>query len=251
MSRHLWIIVPLILLSPLIGLAAQTATSVHQTAVGAIALESDAQQDLLRWTDEREALAAEVRDMKMREAWLEFQNRKYARYIEKQEAVLAELERRKGEAKRIRMELEPFLENVVDKLEAHVGDDLRFLPEERARRIAFLRESLDDYRLELSEKLRRVLEALQVEAEYGRSVETTSQELEIDGAPTTVSVFRLGRTALFYQTMDGSRSGFWDRAAHAWRSLDAEFTRSLGQARDMAARKRAVELVVLPMGEPQ
>lgn len=233
------------------ALAASDPKAVHEQAAKAIAAEAAAQETYEQWTDNKESLAAEIRDMKAMNAWLQFQNQKYEKYLRKQEAVIAELERRKQEARRIRMELEPFLETVVDDLEKFVAGDLPFFDQERAGRIRFLRASLDDYHLDLSEKLRRVVEALQVETEYGRSVSTTASELEINGTPTRVSIFRLGRTALFYRTADGSGTGVWDRNSKTWRPLDESFGRTLKQASDMADRKRAVELLYLPMGARQ
>ncbi len=236
------------LLSPAMAISATSAKAVHGQAAKAVAVEAAAQQQYEQWSDKRETASSEIRDMKAMDSWLEFQTKKYAKYIKKQEEVIAELQRRKEEAKRIRMELEPFLETVVDSLEQFVASDLPFLPKERANRIQFLRNSLDDYHLELSEKLRRVFEALLIEAEYGRNVSANTQELDINGTPTQASVFRLGRTALFYQTADGSEAGVWDKNTGTWKALDENYARTLHRARDMAERKRAVELLDLPIG---
>ena len=231
--------------------SAQSPEAVLDRAEQAIHAEAAAQEQANAWAQERDQASAEIRNLKLQEAWLDFQIVKYQRYIEQQNQAIAELERRKEEAARLAMELEPFLETVVDQLEAHVARDLPFLPEERAVRIAFLRQSLDDYHLDLGEKLRRVLEALQVEMEYGRTVETGSREIMLDGRPVRVSTFRLGRTALYYLTEDGSAAGMWDREAGDWQALDTDFARTLMLARDMAARKRAVELLPLPLPLPE
>ncbi|BCS87634.1 DUF3450 domain-containing protein [Pseudodesulfovibrio sediminis] len=228
--------------------SAASAKAVQNKAEQAIAVEASAQKQYLQWTDRKETMAAEIRDMKATESWLEFQNRKYANYVKKQEEVIAELQRRKEEAKRIKMELEPELETVVDRLERFVAADLPFLVEERRQRIQFLRDSLNDYHLLLSEKLRRVFEALLVETEYGRNIATSTQELTINGQQTVITVFRLGRTALFYQTADGAEVGYWDRTSKDWVLLNEDYSHTLRQARDMAERKRAVELLDLPIG---
>eukprot|EP00831_Metopus_contortus_P047515 TRINITY_DN38364_c0_g1_i1.p1 TRINITY_DN38364_c0_g1~~TRINITY_DN38364_c0_g1_i1.p1 ORF type:complete len:273 (+),score=44.91 TRINITY_DN38364_c0_g1_i1:65-820(+) len=243
--------VALLLLVPISAKGAASPEKVHAELTRAVASEAEAQSRYADWMDKKAGISDEIRDMKAMDDWLGFQNKKYSKYIEKQKMVIAELERRKEEAKRIRMELEPFLETVVDTLDEFVANDLQFLPEERQARIAFLRTSLDDYRLSLSEKLRRVFEALLVEMEYGRNIATTSRELPIDGVLTRVSVFRLGRTALFYQAADGSAVGVWDKASNSWKPLSQEYARTLRRARDMAERKRAVELLHLPIGVAQ
>jgi hypothetical protein len=241
----------LLLLMPLSVLAASPAADVIAETAKAIKAESAAQADYSRWADQKEALGAEIRDLKATDTWLDFQNEKYAAYINKQHEVIAELQRRKQEARRIQMELEPFLETIVDDLALFIQSDLPFLAEERAARVAFLRDSLGDYRLELSEKLRRVFEALHVEAEYGRTIEVSAQELTIEGEPRQVSLFRLGRTALYYTTGDGARAGMWNAATQTWQSLDQDTARTLHKAEEMAARKRAVELLQLPIGKVQ
>jgi len=227
---------------------AATPKEVHSQVTKAVSAEAKAQAQYARWSDERASLSADIRDMKAMDAWLEFQTKKYEKYVAKQQEVIAELERRKEEAKRIRMELEPFLETVYTTLEQFVADDLPFLAEERTRRLAFLRDSLDDYRLGLSEKLRRVFEALLIETEYGRNVSASTEELELNGVPTRVSVFRLGRTALYYHAIDGTAAGYWNQETASWEPLDASFARTLRRAKDMADRKRAVELLDLPIG---
>ncbi|WP_320175473.1 DUF3450 domain-containing protein [Maridesulfovibrio sp.] len=222
--------------------------TVHEQASKAVAIEAKAQRQYQNWADLKEQKSDEIREMKATEAWLEFQNQKYSRYVNKQEGVIAELKRRKEEAKRIKMELEPFLETVVDQLELFVKSDLPFLNDERTRRIQFLRDSLDDYHLQLSEKLRRVFEALLVETEYGQNISTSTQELMINGKTTQVTIFRLGRAALYYQTTDGSEIGIWDKDSNTWKTLAPTYALTLHRAKDMAERKRAVELLKLPLG---
>ncbi len=239
------LIAQLLLVIPAMGNTA--VKKVHRQASQAVAVEAEAQKQYQDWSDRRDQESEEIRQMKATEAWLEFQNRKYGKYLKKQEAVIAELVRRKEEAKRIKMELEPFLETVVNQLESFVDSDLPFLSEERTQRIKFLRESLYDYHLELSEKLRRVFEALLIETEYGQNVSTSIQELEINDTPTQVKIFRLGRAALYYQTTDGSKVGIWDKKTQSWRVLDSAYSLTLRRAKDMAERKRAVELLELPL----
>ncbi|CCH47320.1 DUF3450 domain-containing protein [Pseudodesulfovibrio piezophilus] len=223
------------------------AKDIHARATRAITEEAASQNQYQNWSDKKEEVSSEIRDLKAMDSWLEFQNTKYAKYIQKQETVIAELQRRKEEAKRISMELEPFLETIVNRLEQFVAQDLPFLSEERNNRIRFLHESLDDYHLSLSEKLRRVFEALQVEMEYDRNVASTNEEMLVDGIPTRVSIFRLGRTALFYQTADGSSAGVWNRQTSTWQPLDATYSTDLSRAREMASRQRSVELITLPV----
>jgi hypothetical protein len=43
----------------------------------------------------------------------------------------------------------------------------------------------------------------------------------------------------------------WNAATQTWQSLDQDTARTLHKAEEMAARKRAVELLQLPIGKVQ
>ena len=147
------------------------------------------------------------------------------------------------------MDLEPYLEKIYRRLEGFVAGDLQFLHEERTRRLAFLRSSLDDYRVKLSEKLRRMLEALQVEANYGRSIGKTEGVLSLGGEKSGVNFIRVGRLSLFFLSEDHEKAGYLDTKTGKWKLLDHKYARELSKAIEMAERKRAIELVDLPVGK--
>lgn len=230
---------------------ALTARKASKSIEGQITTAQKAQKKIERWESDKAVILSDIRDMKVRSLWLDFQQEKHRNYLNKQQAVIDELKQKKIEARKIRMELEPFLEQLVYKLEAQVNDDLPFLMKERRERIAFLKESLADYHLDLSEKLRRVLEALRIEAEYGRTVERTEQMLKLNGAPSKVIVLRIGRIGLFFRSQEGKYIGRWNKQKGSWEMLPASYASVLADASEMASGKRAVELLNLPLGKIQ
>jgi hypothetical protein len=107
---------------------------------------------------------------------------------------------------------------------------------------------MNNYHLSMSEKLRRVLEALQVEARYGRSTGVDTRTLRVEGQTLQVQVLRVGRIARFYRSLDGEQVGRWNEAEDTWQPLSRDYSRSIKKAIDMAQRKQAVDLVDLPIG---
>ncbi len=223
---------------------------VERSLASAVKTEQSAHKEAQKWAGQRADLLQEISQLKRRLRWVDHQRQRYENYVRRQKEAIAELERRQRELQRINRELEPYLDEVVDRLTAFIRHDLEFLAPERARRIAFLNRSLNDHRLDLSEKLRRVMEALRVEASYGRGVEKTEGEVDINGQKTQVDLLRLGRLALYYATPDRQRLGWRPRAAAEWRELAPQYRRQLMAALEMAQRQRAVELITLPVGRP-
>lgn len=235
----------LLLLAAWTGPAAERTS--HETTRSSDTEAAPTTPTVSQESKERETLLQREAELEARLRRLEFQRDKYASAIEAQRLAQARLDARKDDIRELALKLEPFLADTVERLTTIVDADPPFLREERTRRVAFLRESLADPRLEPAEKLRRVLEALRVEAGYGLSVETTDETLLLDGVETQVTVLRLGRLALFFVTPDGGRMGRYDRAAGQWIDLDEASRRALRHALDIAERRRPAELLRLPV----
>jgi hypothetical protein len=129
-----------------------------------------------------------------------------------------------------------------------VEQDLPFLREERQSRLAYLREEIVNPGTIGAEKLRRLLEALMIEMNYGSTVEVTQEQIEIGGETLFVDVLRLGRISLFWRTTDGERAGEFDRAGNRWVEFPSKYNRAIGEAMEMATRVRPVEMTSLPLG---
>ncbi|RLB14663.1 MAG: DUF3450 domain-containing protein, partial [Deltaproteobacteria bacterium] len=123
-----------------------------------------------------------------------------------------------------------------------------FLPEERKKRLASIKEMMADPGIESAEKFRRVMEALQVETEYGSTVEVYQDTIKVNGQPTLVNIFRLGRLTLFYQTPDRKDVGCYNRATGKWEALPGKYRHDIDLAVEMASKQRPIDLIKLPIG---
>jgi hypothetical protein len=101
------------------------------------------------------------------------------------------------ELARIKAELEPFLDQTFTQLSSFIENDLPFLAEERAERLASLQTLLNNYDASLPQKTRRLLLALEIEARYGATAQSAEQEVEIAGRRSAgCALLRLGRLGL-------------------------------------------------------
>lgn len=162
--------------------------------------------------------------------------------------LVAEIRRGIEGATEYERDLMPFLEMTLARLEETVSRDLPFLLQERSQRLSALREVLVRPDATAAEKMRRFMEALQVEAEYGRSVEVYQDTINMDGASHLVDVLRLGRVSLFCRTPDGSVVGRFDPVTRQFVSLPAGTHEKVARAMEVARRERTAELLELPIG---
>jgi len=227
--------------------AAGSVADTRQTLDKAIELQQKTQTQVDAWNQERDVLQARISNLKNRLRYLHFQQEKYASYSGKQEENIRTLEQKQANLQTLQMELEPYLLTLIQNLQDFVHSDLPFLADERQRRLAFLRESVEDYNLKTSEKFRRVLETLQVEAGYGNYPEVSVDVIDLDGQLTKVQILRLGRLAMFYLTLDGQKAGGYDRDKGRWLELPRASALEVKSAVQMVGKSRAMELVNLPI----
>lgn len=232
-----------------LAVSAQAADidAARQATVQTLQQEQRTQRTADAWSEEKQALVNDILDQKTRLQWNRYQNDKYRQYIERKQAEVEELQARKEKMRQLRMALEPYLDQMLAQLRQFIAADLPFLTRERADRLDFLRASLTDPELALGEKLRRVLEGLKVEAEYGNHIEVTAEKLDLDGQSILVDMLRLGRVGLYFITKDGMNLGMWDTANKQWVHLDDRFAAPLRLTMDIVERRRAAELVELPL----
>lgn len=247
-NRAVIILVIILMFLPFAAFGQSSTTKTQKKVKDAIKVESAAQKKSEAWTPEKEELVNQIRELQTRLTWLEYQKGKHQIYVKGLEDNVASLEARKLEARKLRENLEPYLEEVVARLASFVDQDLPFLGQERQQRLFFLQNTLNDYHLDLGEKLRRVFEGLSVESTYGRMFTATDEAVPIDGSNLEVTVFRLGRLAMFYQTLDGEIVGRWNPESGLWEQLPREFNREVRRAIEMARNERSAQLIHLYLG---
>ena len=128
--------------------------------------------------------------------------------------------------------------------------DVPFLVEERAKRVATLQEMMGRADVTFSEKYRRILEAYQVEMEYGRTIETYEGWLGSGDDARTVNFLRVGRVSLLYQTLDGKETGDWDAEKKGW-VVDEHYAHGFKEGVAVARKTRAPELLIVPVPAPK
>ena len=149
----------------------------------------------------------------------------------------------------IERQISPLMARMIDTLVTFVRLDMPFLPEERNKRTADLQLLLEQADVSVAEKFRRVLEAYQVEVDYGRTIEVYSGTQVIDGTERDVDFLRIGRVSFVYQSRDGQKMGMWDQNSQSWVSLPAEYRSDINKALRIARKQLAPDLIIVPIAQ--
>ncbi|WP_448211984.1 DUF3450 domain-containing protein [Colwellia sp. MEBiC06753] len=174
-------------------------------------------------------------------------NGQMQKQIDNQLAELVQLGNSMEQVSIIERQISPLMARMIDTLSAFVALDVPFLPEERSTRVAQLKAMMERADIATSEKFRRVMEAYQVEVDYGRTIEAYSDMLTLNGVEMDVDFLRIGRVAFIYQTRDGSRLGSWNSETKSWEDLDASYRTDINKALRIARKQLAPDLVVVPV----
>jgi hypothetical protein len=178
---------------------------------------------------------------------LNIYNNQLRKQLTNQDQEMANLNASIDEVSVIERQITPLMMRMIEGLEQFVALDVPFLPAERTQRIEGLNTMMDRADIAPSEKFRRVMEAFQVEMDYGRTLEAYSGLHNIKGQERDVDFLRIGRSALIYQTRDASLQGIWNRQSQQWQDLPSSYRTQVTKGLRMAKKQLAPDLLMLPM----
>lgn len=147
----------------------------------------------------------------------------------------------------IERQITPLMQRMIDTLDTFISMDVPFLSDERSNRINTLKDMMLQADVAVSEKFRRVLEAYQVEMDYGRTIEAYSGMLDVKGQERDVDFLRIGRVGLIYQTRDGSHQGTWNQEAGQWQDLPSTSRIHISKGLRIARKQLAPDLLTVPL----
>jgi hypothetical protein len=178
---------------------------------------------------------------------LELYNKQMSAIVENQKSEIIKIDQQVRDIEFTEQGILPLMSQMLDSLEQFNRLDLPFLQKERATRLSKLRELMTRADITVSEKYRRVLEAFQIEVEYGRTLETYREKADDN---IVYDYLRIGRTVLYRLTLSGDTAWAWNKASSQWLTLDSSLLRDIRKAQDVARQTAAPELLTLPIIAP-
>ena len=208
------------------------------------------QERINRLDDETQKMLSEYRRALADTESYSIYARQLEAQVESQKTEMAAMQQQLVEVETTSREVAPLMERMLATLEQFVALDVPFLQHERRDRVAKLNEMMGRADVTISEKFRRIVEAYQIEMDYGRTVEAYEAKLGDEADARTVKLLRIGRVGLLYQTLDGQETGYWDAGQKKW-VVDDDYAHAFQEGIAVARKTRAPEMMILPVPAPR
>ncbi|MGB0733668.1 MAG: DUF3450 domain-containing protein [Pontibacterium sp.] len=165
--------------------------------------------------------------------------------VQSQDQELADLQAQIASLDETEKAVLPMLTDMVTMLARFVEHDTPFLLQERHARLEKLQALLARADVSIAEKYRQILQAYAVEIQYGRTF--GAYQGALPEADKQVTFLRLGRAALYYQSLNGKQGAYWVPAQQTWKMLSDQQNLSLRKAIQVAQQQAVPELLNLPI----
>ena len=199
-----------------------------------------------------DSLIAEFRLTNKKIESLKIFNRQLGQVIDSQNEELASLQEQIDSVEEVGRAVTPLMLKMIEALDSHVQLDVPFLVDERKDRVAGLRVLMRLSDVAEPERYRRILEAYQIENDYGRTIDAHSGMIEKGDEEVPVDFLRIGRIGLMYKTRDGQEYGVWNQADRQYEVLDSsDYANWIDEGLRVAKKQAAPQLIRVPLPQPK
>jgi hypothetical protein len=177
---------------------------------------------------------------------LKVYNRLMTAQVEGQQSDLEDIGLSMDQVDVINRQIFPLMERMIDGLDQSIKVDVPFLMEERTKRINDMKDLMSRSDVSVAEKFRKVMEAYQIENDYGSTIEDYKQSLTIDDATRAFNMLRIGRVGLYFQSDDTRVTGRWNNSTRSW-EIDNSARNEVRKGLRVARQLIAPELINIPV----
>ncbi|CAH0533331.1 hypothetical protein VST7929_01197 [Vibrio stylophorae] len=241
------------ILWPLLGLlsisspALANVKQAQQEAQSGLSHSAQQQNTIDHLEDERSQLYFELSALNRQISQLETYNAHLQTMVEDQQQTLKAQVQKQQEIAELKRALVPLMYEMLSTLDQFYQQDVPFLPDERRQRMASLQQMMARSDVSDGEKLRRILQAYNIELEYGQTISQYAGDLNIDQNKLRVVYTRVGRIALLAHVADMSKAWWFD--GNSWQPLSRDGIESIQILSAQLERRGLPQMVALPLME--
>lgn len=170
-----------------------------------------------------------------------------AKLVAAQNEEIKSLEGQIAEIENTKRNVVPLMYRMIDMLDQFVNADIPIKLDRRLARVEKLRALMINPKVSTSEKYRQVLEAYEIEKDYGSAVVAWQGTEVFDGKEVSADFVHVGRIALVAQSKDLKNAWVWNNTTRAWEKLGDEYLSDITLTIRMARKQAPYELIKLPI----
>lgn len=210
------------------------------------------QQRIDQLDDETTSLVNDYRAQLKQLESLQRYNASLQRNISAQERQIERLRTDIENVSGLQRAVQPLMEDMLAGLGSIINADLPFLLDERRGRVERLSAAMENPDISAAQRYRLIVEAYQIENEYGRTIGAYDGSIEYNGQNLTGEFLRVGRIALIFKTPDDSVLAIFDKGSNAYVDLNkGTYLADVKLGLRMAKEQTAPGLLPVPVRAPQ
>lgn len=213
---------------------------IHQAA-------AKSQQKINTLYEQSVELLAEYRQVVDETENLKVYNDYVATLVADQQEGIDSLQRQIDEIEGTKKGIVPLMFKMIESLEQFIELDIPISYEERKARVERLRDVMANSNVTVSERFRQVIEAYQIENEYGTNINAYQGALQFEGEEITVDFFNLGRVSLIALSLDQKNAWRFNKETRSWEKLGDEYLESAVTAVRIARKLLPPNLFKVPV----
>ena len=177
-------------------------------------------------------------------------NESLERNITSQERAITRLQEDIDNVEGLQRAMQPLMEDMVARFAQIVAADLPFDIVSRTDRAVRLQGVLDNPEMSAAQRYRLIVEAYQIENEFGRTIGTYEGSIDDDGQERTGEFLQIGRVALIFKTQDDSVLKIYDNDQGAFVNLNRSYLQDVKFGLRMAKEQTAPDILFVPVKAP-
>lgn len=152
------------------------------------------------------------------------------------------------EIKETRQGIVPLMYHMIDGLKQIIAQDKPIKLAQRKERVEKLTALMGRADVSEAEKYRRILEAYQIEMDYGNKIATYQDDITTaDDVTREADILYVGRLSLIARSLNHQSFWVWDMQSHQWINGDTALLSRINQAFDLANQQIAPTLLDVPV----
>lgn len=209
---------------------------------------TNAQKKINANSDQSFQLQAEVEQLQAQVDNLSLYQDHLKKLVASQEAEKTNIDSQLIDIAETRQGVVPLMYHMIDGLQLLVEQGVPVRLQSREKRLDDLKILMGRADISDAEKYRRILEAYQIELDYGSKLGLYEGTIELAGSDTRqVDLLYIGRITLLARSKDAQHAWLWSQAEKQWQEVSSDQKADIRKAYALAAKQQAPSLLTLPL----